>query len=287
MSKIEKSWIDWATKQIEMINDGGFLLFENAGAYFQIDKIDKTLTLFACRKSWLKDKTRQTNDIVFQEIGYKIINHPNLAHDTQSLIKIVTTPSFLPSHNSNQQWEFLFKAARKLFKSTESEVKELLCDNATGKIPVNPLRIKANGFGEFTALRMWEKAKSSVPDAPIKYTGSSPKNYSKNILIFLADGSDLSEQIFCVISENDFIQAFHKLQDKNSIVKIWGEAKDLSLIPPVKFPMQLRMTQADNILELSLNSESYSSKTLSFDFDEFLVGLDHLFFDGEIHVQDR
>jgi hypothetical protein len=283
-NKIEKSWIDWARKQTETINHGGFLLFENAGAYFQIDKVKKTLTLFACRKSWLKDKTRQLNDEVFEKIGYKIVNHPNIAHDTKSLIKIVTTPSFLPSHSSNQQWEFLFRAASQLFNSTEEQIKKLMSDNKTGKIPVNPLRLNSKDKeGEFTASRMWSES-AFVPDAPIRYTGSSKNNYTKNIIIFLSNKTNLSQQIFCIISENDFINALHELQRNKPIVKVWGQGKDTSEIPLVCFDLQIRFSKVDDIIEISFNSERYSSEELSFDFNEFLVGLDHLFTDGEIHV---
>lgn len=58
MMKIDPSWVEWARDKVELLEHGGYLIFPDNGAIFQVNHKKLTLELICCIPSWIKSEEK-------------------------------------------------------------------------------------------------------------------------------------------------------------------------------------------------------------------------------------
>lgn len=282
---IQNSWVEWAQSQINLLKDGGYIIFPGDGAIFQINKTEQTLNLVCCRPSWIGSDTENTNRQVFAKAKYRYVraddvpttlegmiqkmfsNYQKYASDNQALIHGLGVIFGLKKDNGPNDDEVL-SAFKKLGK----------------KLPINPVTIR--GDGNLTIGRLWIGT-DAVPDSAVRFNPKEKRGqrWEKPVtLVIWEQESELNRATGMVVDEEDFIPAIKLLRNDDAhLLRLWGRThlhSDNRLLYIFKRKQDYLFVTLYKGEQQPGPENKISSVKLN--FDKFIDGLGHLFPNGEL-----
>ena len=292
-NQIDKSWVEWAERQVGFLKDGGYLIFPS-DAIFQINKQRKTITLVCSKPSFIHSTLESTNQKVFAGINYRYVKADNVPTSPDAIIDEI----FGNLQKYSSDIPTLLHGIGIIFElKDEAEDDKVLLDlieKKGKKLPINPVTIR--GDGNFTVGRLWIGV-DNVPDASHRFNPQIKRGprWDKPVTILLwKEGQSLSvddpNRPAMIVDEADFIQLFKTLQNCQTDVTLtvrtlWGQAdranehnKMVALFGNYKNgPMKVELYKYNNDCQ-----ERFLVGEVSVDFDKFIDGLGHLFPNGEL-----
>lgn len=306
-NQIDKSWVEWAGKQVNFLMDGGYLIFPADGAIFQINKIRKTITLVCCRPEFLHPSSIElTNQKVFAAINYRYVKGENIPISPDAIIDEI----FGNLQKYSSDIPTLLHGIGVIFQlkneAEDDAVLLNLIEKKGKKLPINPVTIR--GDGNFTASRLWIGV-DSIPDAPRRFNPSynpGPR-WDKPVTILLwKEGQSLSvddpNRAAMIVDEADFISLVKELQNCSLIqhipqLKLWGQfdrtnehQKMFILFEKAERHVSQWIKDSSKSILMTVKlyrtsddyQENYLVGEVSVDLDKFIDGLGHLFPNGEL-----
>lgn len=291
-NKIDPTWVSWAENQVRFLKDGGYVIFPDDGAIFQLNKTSRTLTLVCCVPSWIGSDTEGINRQVFAKIQYRYERPAEVPTSPDAIIdKIFNNlqkyASDIPTllHGIG----VIYKLKREN-DSQNDKVLELIAKKGK-KLPINPVTIR--GEGNFTVGRLWIGV-DSVPDTAHRFNPAVQRGprWDKPVTILLwKEGQSLNvddpNRPAMIVDEPDFIQFVNSLNDSlDAYVKLWGQADRVNEHQKMFALFDKREEGSRLEVRLYKTNDDYTEQTLVgeavLDSNKFFDGLGHLFPNGEL-----
>jgi len=288
--KIQLDWIDWAKQQVSIIRNGGYLIYPDDGAIFQLNKDKRTLELVACVPSWPNSEVESINKRVFDKIDYQCVRPKEVPTTPEAIIGKI----FANLTKYAADFSTLLHGIGVIFGKSSRSIDEII-ESMGKKIPINPVTIR--GDGNCTVSRLWI-GKDSVPDASHRFNPAEPKGpkWEKPITILLwnegqtpsVEDPNLSAMI---VDEEDFIDFVKNIKNSlSAYVRLWGQAnrfdedqKMFALFDKVEEGDRLtvELYKTDVIADSDSREKTLVGKAVLI-FSKFYDGLGHLFPNGEL-----
>jgi hypothetical protein len=291
-NKIDPAWVSWAENQVRFLKDGGYVIFPDDGAIFQLNKNSQTITLVCCVPSWIGSDTETINRQVFAKIQYRYERPAEVPTSPDAIIdKIFNNlqkyASDIPTllHGIG----VIYRLKREN-DSQNDKVLELITRKGK-KLPINPVTIR--GEGNFTVGRLWIGV-DSVPDTAHRFNPAVQRGprWDKPVTILLwKEGQSLNvddpNRPAMIVDEPDFIQFVNSLNDSlSAYVKLWGQADRVNEHQKMFALFDKREEGSRLEVRLYKSSDDYTEQTLVgeavLDSNKFFDGLGHLFPNGEL-----
>lgn len=276
--KIEQSWLAWAKNTVDLLKNGGHIVFPSDGAIFKVNKGNRTLNLVCCRPDWLNSDTERTNRSVFNGIGYTYTVPPEVPTDAKTMIERMKSNLDLYAFDI----ETLLEGVSVIFNISKDDLN--FFRNKKGKSGINPVTIRGqnvlhNEDRNLTIGRLW-LGTSSVPDTAHRFNMREQRvQWEKPIS--LAFWQNPNEALGMVVNEEEFVPAVKRLQaQENIVLNIHGTATrggDEHRVVTFR-----RSSQNPDMLVSMYDFSLSEIGAVALDFAKFIDGLGHLFPNGEL-----
>ena len=288
--QIDPNWIAWAKHKVELLKDGGHLIFPSEGAIFQVNKKAKTITLVCSVPTWINSATESTNEKVFAKINYRYIRPDNVPVSIDSIISEI----FDNLHKYSSDLDTMFHGIGIIFglKEEDDLNNEVLLDliaRKGKKVPINPVTIR--GEGNFTVGRIWIGInKTTIPDTAHRFNPTVKRSqaWEKPITIVLwkenetLDIHDPNRPVM-IVDESDFIEFVKSTKKLPATIKLWGQANRVEEHQKMvaSFSIKNKLIEVNLYNVVSDDDQVLVGKAV-LNFENFLECLSHLFPNGEL-----